>query len=60
MIVHDMIPFYYDKEFPGVLNPLENFYIMWRLKASIRHSHGVITDSKASKEEILRLVGVAE
>ena len=60
VIVHDMIPFYYDKEFPRVLNPLENFYIMWRLKASIRHSHGVITDSQASKEEILRLTDVAE
>lgn len=60
VIVHDMIPFYYDKEFPGVLNPLENFYIMWRLKASIRHSHGVITDSFASKKEILRITGVKE
>lgn len=60
VIVHDMIPFYYDKEFPGVLNPLENFYIMWRLKSSIRYSHGVITDSQASKEEILCLTGVAE
>ena len=60
VIIHDMIPFYYDRKFPGILNPLENFYIMWRLKASVRYSHGVITDSNASKEEILRITKAAE
>lgn len=54
VIVHDMIPFYYHKNFPGVLNPLENFYIMWRLKASIKTSDGVLTVSDASKQEIIR------
>lgn len=54
VIVHDMIPFYYHKNYPGVLNPLENFYIMRRLKASVKISDGVLTDSAASKEEIIR------
>lgn len=54
VIVHDMIPFYYHKNFPSVLNPVENFYIMWRLKASVKISDGVLTDSAASKQEIIR------
>lgn len=54
VIVHDMIPFYYHKNHPGVLNPLENFYIMWRLKASVKICDGVLTDSAASREEIIR------
>ena len=53
IIVHDMIPFYYDKHYPEVFNKLENFYIMWRLKASIRHCDKVITISQASKQDIL-------
>lgn len=54
VIVHDMIPFYYHKNFPGVLNPVENFYIMRRLKASVKICDGVLTDSAASKQEIIR------
>lgn len=54
VIVHDMIPFYYHKNYPGVLNPLENFYIMWRLKASVKKCDGVLTDSAASRQEIIR------
>lgn len=54
VIVHDMIPFYYHKNYPGVLNPLENFYIMWRLKASVKICDGVLTDSAASRQEIIR------
>lgn len=54
VIVHDMIPFYYHKNFPGVLNPVENFYIMWRLKASVKICDGVLTVSAASKREIIR------
>lgn len=53
VIVHDMIPFYYHKNFPGVLNPVENFYIMRRLKASVKICDGVLTDSAASKQEII-------
>lgn len=58
IIVHDMIPFYYDKHYPEVFNKLENFYIMWRLKASIKHCDKVITISQASKQDILNYTHV--
>lgn len=58
IIVHDMIPFYYDKHYPDVFNKLENFYIMWRLKASIKHCEKVITISQASKQDILEYAHV--
>lgn len=58
IIVHDMIPFYYDKHYPEVFNKLENFYIMWRLKASIKHCDKVITISQASKQDILEYTHV--
>ena len=58
VLIHDMIPFYYDKNYPGVLNPVENFYIMWRLKASARSCHKVLTDSQASKDEIVKIAGI--
>lgn len=60
IIVHDMIPFYYDKHYPGFFNKLENFYIMWRLKASIKHCDKVITISQASKQDILEYTNVKE
>lgn len=60
VIVHDMIPFFYHKNFPGVLNPVENFYIMWRLKASVKICDGVLTDSAASKREIIHWTKVNE
>ena len=58
IIVHDMIPFYYDKHYPGYFNKLENFYIMWRLKASVKHCDKVITISQASKQDILEYTHV--
>ena len=58
VIIHDMIPFYYHKNHPGVLNRMENFYIMWRLKASARTCDMVLTDSVASKNEIVDIAGV--
>lgn len=54
VIIHDMIPFYYNEQFKGYFNRLENFYIMWRLKASARHADRVITISEASKRDILK------
>lgn len=54
IIIHDLIPFYYDEHFPGVFPRLENFYIMNRLKASIKSAERVITISEYSKEEIIR------
>lgn len=58
IIVHDMIPFYYHKNFPDVLNRFENAYIMWRLKASIKTSAKVITVSESSKKDIMDITGV--
>ena len=58
IVVHDMIPFYYDKHYKGYFNRLENFYIMWRLKASIRSCDRVITISEASCKDILNRVKV--
>lgn len=60
IIVHDLIPFYYNKHYPDFFNKFENAYIMNRLKASIKSCNQVITISKASKEEILKLVDVKE
>lgn len=54
VIIHDMIPFYYNKHYPGYFNRLENFYIMWRLKASARRADDVITISDASKKDIVK------
>lgn len=58
IVVHDMIPFYYDEHYKGYFNRLENFYIMWRLKASIRSCDRVITISEASCKDILNRVKV--
>lgn len=53
IIIHDLIPFYYDKHYPGVFNKPENAYIMNRLKASIKGADRVITISEYSKKDIL-------
>jgi glycosyltransferase involved in cell wall biosynthesis len=60
IIVHDLIPFYYDKYYPGYFNKLENVYIMKRLKASIKSCNQVITISETSKKEILDITKVSE
>lgn len=60
VVIHDMIPFYYDEHYKGYFNRLENFYIMWRLKASIRSCDRVITISEASCEDILNRVQVSK
>ena len=52
VIIHDLIPFFYDRHFPGVLNRVENAYIMNRLKASIRHAYRVVTISEYSMKEM--------
>ncbi|MGN0377068.1 MAG: glycosyltransferase family 4 protein [Suilimivivens sp.] len=60
IIIHDLIPFYYHENFPDVFNKVENFYIMSRLKASIKHAERIITISDYSKKEIERIVPSAE
>ena len=60
IIIHDLIPFYYDKHYPGVFNKLENAYIMSRLKSSIKKCNQVITISDASKKDILNISKIDE
>ena len=56
VIVHDLIPFYYHRHFRGYLNRIENFYIMWRLKASVKKAESVVTISQASKDDIVTTI----
>lgn len=56
IIIHDLIPFYYHENYPGVFNPIENCYIMNRLKGSIKSAESVITISDYSKSDIERRV----
>lgn len=60
IIVHDLIPFYYAKHFPGVLNRVQNAYVMLRMKSSIKTADKVITISEYSKQDILKIVPKAE
>lgn len=60
ILIHDLIPFWYDRNFPGYLNRIENAYIMRRLKASIQGADRIITISDFSKKEIETLVPGSE
>ena len=60
VIIHDMIPFYYNENFPDEFNKIENKYIMMRLKQSIKSCKKVITISEASKAEIQKYVKADE
>lgn len=60
IIVHDLIPFYYNEYYPEIFNRFENAYIMNRLKASIKKSNQIMTISEASKQEIIKLVPKSE
>lgn len=53
IIIHDLIPFYYHKHYPDVFNKLENAYIMYRLKVSMKKADSIITISQYSKDDIL-------
>ena len=53
VIIHDMIPFYYHKNFPGVLGKT-NYYIMWRLKASASGAYRIITVSEYVGKDIVK------
>ena len=55
IIVHDLIPFFYDQNFPGTLNRVENAYIMSRLRASIRHADRIVTISHYSQQEMEKI-----
>lgn len=60
VLIHDLIPFYYNEHFPGVFNRLENAYIMKRLKQSAKSAKKIITISEASKADIIKYCGVNE
>lgn len=53
VIIHDLIPFYYDKHYPGFFHKLENAYIMYRLKVSMKKADRIITISEYSREDIM-------
>ena len=53
ILIHDLIPFYYDKHYPGVFHKAENAYIMYRLKVSMKKADRIITISEYSREDIL-------
>lgn len=54
VLIHDMIPFYYDENYPGYFNRIENAYIMKRLIQSARGAQRIVTVSEASKRDIIR------
>jgi len=56
--INDLIPFYYNKNFPEAFNKIENAYIMHRMKKSAKTSARIITISEASKKEIIDNLGV--
>ena len=60
IIIHDMIPFYYDEHFPNAFNKIENTYVMHRLKASAKFCDRVITISEASKQDVLKYCDINE
>lgn len=53
--IHDLIPFYYQKNYPEYINRLESFYIRNRLISSIKNASKIITISEYSKKDILKL-----
>lgn len=60
IIVHDMIPFFYNRYFPGVLGRVQNAYVMMRLKGSIKSADKIITISEYSKQDIVNIVPKAK
>lgn len=60
IIIHDLIPFFYDEKFPDFFDKLENFYIMKRLKQSARSCTKIITISESSKNDIVKYCGVKQ
>lgn len=58
VLIHDLIPFYYNKYFPGYFGRVENAYFMRRLKQSSRSACKIITISHSSKNAIVKYCGV--
>lgn len=60
IVIHDLIPFYYNENYPGVFNRVENTYVMKRLRSSAKHCRKIITISEKSKEDIVSRFGISE
>lgn len=60
VFVHDLIPFYYHRNYPGELGKLRNMYVMIRMKSSIKTAKKVITSSVYSADDICKLVPKAK
>lgn len=60
IIIHDLIPFFYNENYPGVFNRFENAYIMKRLQASAETCNNIITISQSSKNDILKYCRIDE
>lgn len=58
VIIHDLIPFYYNEKYPKVFNKIENQYIMQRIKQSARAAYKIITISESSQNDIIKRCGV--
>ena len=58
IVIHDLIPYYYDENYPGYFNAIENTYIKTRLKDSARFCSRVITISDASAADIIKRFGI--
>lgn len=60
VIIHDLIPFYYKRNFPDTFNKIENAYIINRLRSSARTCYRIVTISEASKRDIIKYCQVDE
>ncbi len=54
VIIHDLIPFYYNEHYPGFFGRMENAYIMSRLRRSAQKCNKIVTISNASKADIIK------
>ena len=53
--LHDAIPEYYDRHYPGWQPWLKRAYFRWNLRHSLRRSDRVLTDSEASRVDLQNL-----
>ena len=60
VLIHDLIPFYYNENIHNAFNKIENAYIMARLKQSAKSAKKIITISQASKADIIKYCEVNE
>lgn len=54
VLINDLIPYFYNENFPESFGKLENYYIMQRLKWAAKTADHIVTISEYSKSEIVR------